>query len=221
MDIVYTKYALDLDKIEPVVALSCRLYYCTKLIEAKKKSEDSVITPNEKAEIRSLLDLIEEGYKRLRLSRNVRRKILIRFCDKLFTGIKEEELLFTTPTLLHAIQFNTVADLIDLLNQFGEIPNEWKERKRYCKCKAITMLENSKKGKEPPIGRPMDTPKVFDSILIDYRWDETIIVEPKKPIPSKNEDNSDDDIYSDSILSFKEKSLMVLFIALLVVVRYN
>ena len=47
------------------------------------------------------------------------------------------------------MDFKRCSDFIALLVLFGEVDNDWKEREKYCKFKAGTILKALKNGEQP------------------------------------------------------------------------
>jgi len=158
----YLRYARDLDDIDPVVALCCRSYYLTKYIEAKRKTK---MTAQESANIKDLLNIVENIQKKLELTKEQREKKVEEFCIKLFECIVEDDLSAMEISENHAIQFNTTADVIELLKVFGSISNEWEDKRRYCKYKALVIYKCIKDNTEIPRGRPCDAPQTFNDVL--------------------------------------------------------
>eukprot|EP00826_Nyctotherus_ovalis_P054039 TRINITY_DN7058_c0_g1_i4.p1 TRINITY_DN7058_c0_g1~~TRINITY_DN7058_c0_g1_i4.p1 ORF type:complete len:322 (-),score=81.54 TRINITY_DN7058_c0_g1_i4:125-1090(-) len=160
----YLTYAKDLDDIDPVVALCCRSYYITKYIEAKHQS-NKLFTPSESASINELLGMMEEAQKKLGFTKEERKAKVEDFCKKLFDCIVEDGLSAMEVTLQHALQFNTTADLIQLLKLFGDTPHAWEEKRKYCRYNAVVIYKCMKSGIELPRGRPCDAPEIFASVL--------------------------------------------------------
>jgi hypothetical protein len=71
-----------------------------------------------------------------------------------FAKVDKEERTCETVSKNNAIDFKRCADFILLLGCFGEIEPDWKEREKYCKYKAATILKCLKNGEVPPRGNP-------------------------------------------------------------------
>mmetsp|Transcript_14949 Transcript_14949/g.10850 ORF Transcript_14949/g.10850 Transcript_14949/m.10850 type:complete len:159 (-) Transcript_14949:494-970(-) len=76
------------------------------------------------------------------------------FVLSVFAKIDKEERTAEKITKVHAMDFKRCGDFIALLTSFGELSSEWKEREKYCKYKAGTILKALKNGEEPPRGNP-------------------------------------------------------------------
>ena len=76
------------------------------------------------------------------------------FVLSVFAKIDKEERTCETITKQHAVDFKRCADFIQLLSLFGSLEEEWKEREKYCKYKAGTILKALKNGEQPPRGNP-------------------------------------------------------------------
>eukprot|EP00826_Nyctotherus_ovalis_P049076 TRINITY_DN5864_c0_g2_i1.p1 TRINITY_DN5864_c0_g2~~TRINITY_DN5864_c0_g2_i1.p1 ORF type:complete len:345 (-),score=95.19 TRINITY_DN5864_c0_g2_i1:119-1153(-) len=66
---------------------------------------------------------------------------------------------------LHAVQFNAVANFIEILKIFGPLDDLWEERRRFCKYKGASILKCLKEGKDPPRGKPCNSEKVFKELF--------------------------------------------------------
>ena len=55
-----------------------------------------------------------------------------------------------------AKSFKMLSDLIEVFLFFGEIPEEWKEKRKYCKFKAVDIMQSFKRGEVPRRGGPND-----------------------------------------------------------------
>jgi len=77
------------------------------------------------------------------------------FVDNMFTNVDQEdrEGEVTTKT---AKSFKILADLIEVFTFYGDIPQEWVEKKKYCKFKAVDIMSCFKKGEIPRPGGPND-----------------------------------------------------------------
>lgn len=76
-----------------------------------------------------------------------------------FAKVDKDERTCETVTKLHAVEFNRTAHFIQLLTCFGALEDEWKEREKYCKYKAGTILKALKEGKQPERGNPFAPPE--------------------------------------------------------------
>lgn len=76
------------------------------------------------------------------------------FILSVFAKTDKEERTCETITKKNALDFKRCGDFIELLTLFGELEPEWKEREKYCKYKAATILKCLKNGEEPPRGNP-------------------------------------------------------------------
>jgi hypothetical protein len=77
------------------------------------------------------------------------------FIENMFANVDEEdrEGEVTSKT---AKSFKILVDLIEVFNFYGEIPQEWSEKKKYCKFKAVDIMTSLKKGEIPKRGGPND-----------------------------------------------------------------
>lgn len=76
-----------------------------------------------------------------------------------FAKTDKEERTCEKITKQNAIDFKRCSDFIQLLTLFGELDEEWREREKYCKYKAGTILKCLKTGEEPPRGNPFEPEK--------------------------------------------------------------
>ena len=115
--------------------------------------------------VNKLLSFIEESQRKLGLASDARKEALEKFCDEIFGSIVEEDLSIEKITILHAIQFNTTADIIEVLSSFGPLTPDWEEKRRYCRYKAILIYKCIKSKIDMPRGRPNDAPETFVNAL--------------------------------------------------------
>jgi hypothetical protein len=76
------------------------------------------------------------------------------FCLSVFAKVDKDERTCETVTKANALDFKRCSDFIALLSMFGEMDPEWKEREKYCKYKAGTILKCLKNGEVPQRGNP-------------------------------------------------------------------
>eukprot|EP01022_Parablepharisma_sp_SALTPOND_P001178 TRINITY_DN105749_c0_g1_i1.p1 TRINITY_DN105749_c0_g1~~TRINITY_DN105749_c0_g1_i1.p1 ORF type:complete len:465 (+),score=40.17 TRINITY_DN105749_c0_g1_i1:105-1397(+) len=179
---IYLKYASDLEETEPVASLYCRTYYVKKQVEGKKAT-GKAFTPEENKLIFQLLNTIETSQAKLGLVCDARREKLEEFCAKIFVALEKEELSVPKLTKLHAVQFNTTANLIELLSVFGPLNSTWEDRRRFCRYKAVLILKCLKNGIDPPRGRPKDAPEIFKALFGEDEPEES-----KKGLPEDKEE---------------------------------
>lgn len=76
------------------------------------------------------------------------------FVMSVFAKTDKDERICEKITKQNAIDFKRCADFIQLLTIFGELDADWKEREKYCKYKAATIVKCLKSGEEPQRGNP-------------------------------------------------------------------
>lgn len=165
---IYLKYAEDFDSFEPIISLCCRTFYVKRYIDSKKLL-GKPFTPEESKHINSLLNSVETLQKKLGFSNEIRKSKFEEFCTKIFVEIEREELSTKKLTKLHAIQFNTTANFIDILTIFNPLSKEWENRKNYCRFKAILILKCLKNNIEPPKGPPKDFQEIYKKLFHDEK----------------------------------------------------
>jgi Vta1 like len=68
------------------------------------------------------------------------------FVLSVFAKVDKDERTCETITKQNAMDFKRCSDFIGLLNLLGEMDPDWKEREKYCKYKAGTILKCIKNG---------------------------------------------------------------------------
>ena len=122
---MYLKFAKDMEDVEPAVALCCKMHYLDKYIETKKQQG---LNAEDKVFVQQLMKSIEDEKDVLGLNKDERYAMLLNFCQKIFISINQEEEKAEKVTKLHAMQFHTTANFIELLAVFGPIPPDWEEK---------------------------------------------------------------------------------------------
>ena len=74
----------------------------------------------------------------------------------IFAAADKAERTDETISKKHALDFKRSADFIAVLSCFGELSEEWKNRQKYSKYKAATILKALKKGEQPERGNPFE-----------------------------------------------------------------
>ncbi len=172
---VYLKYAADLESTEPIVALCCRTFFIQKVIETKQQ-RGVEFTPTEGKFIAQMLDFVESSKQKLGLGNETRKDKLEDFCSRVFIAVEREEKSAEEITKIHAMQFHSTAQLIDLMSLFGRLSPVWSNRRilvqsintcigSFCKLKAALILRCINNHKSPPRGRPCDSPKAFEAAM--------------------------------------------------------
>ena len=163
---VYLKYAAEFDKDQPILALCCRSHYVGKQIETKQRKRE-FFTPEENKEIIDLLKYTMTTATKLGVSDTDRKSYLEKFCNKIFLSLQGEDYSTEKHSMFYAIQFNTVANFIEVLKIFGPLSDLWEERRRLCKYKAAIIMKYMKSGKVPFKGKPVNsTCAQFGSVIL-------------------------------------------------------
>lgn len=97
---------------------------------------------------------LEKMKKALEGSKDDHKYVIENFVLSSFAKTDKEERTCEKITKQNALDFKRCADFIMLLTIFGNLEEEWKEREKYCKYKAGTILKALKNGEEPPRGNP-------------------------------------------------------------------
>lgn len=148
----YFKYSLELLKVSPEVAYYCKFFAVTKGLDLVRKdqgdhNDSKAFLMNELADLEKLKNSIEG-------SKEDHKYTVENFILSVFAKTDKDERTVEKITKQNAMDFKRCADFIALLTLFGELEEEWKEREKYCKYKAGTILKAIKSGQEPPRGNP-------------------------------------------------------------------
>ena len=122
--------ATDLDSTEPVIALCCRVYYLDKYIGLKKDAKLQM-TPEEKAELTQLLNVVDEAKKIYPMTKEETKDVLEDFCGRNFARMDKEDHSVPKLTKEHASRFNTTAHFIQLLSSYDGMTPKWEEKSTF------------------------------------------------------------------------------------------
>lgn len=123
----YLTYAKNLQAAEPIIALCCKTFYISKVVDYKKKS-GTQYTPEETAQMGKLFKESEEEKKTLGLTKEMGQEAVEDFCTRQFVAANLEEKNAPKITRGHALQFKNTANFIDLLGVYGELPPDWEQK---------------------------------------------------------------------------------------------
>ena len=126
----FLKMAEDLDPSEPVIALSCRLYFIEKFLTIKRES-GSPLTAEEQGEFNKIYTQIEESKKSLGMTKEEMKEAVEEFCGRAFVGIDKEDRTAPKITKDHAKRFVTTSHFIELLSLNGGMTPKWEELSRF------------------------------------------------------------------------------------------
>lgn len=149
----YFQTAAEHDKRDPAIAYYCRLYGMQRGMELDKKSPDC---RNYLVKLMNYLEQTKQQYKDLEAiqSEVVGQAYLENYCIKLFHYADTEDRASRFGKNV-VKSFYTAAMLMDVLSNFGELPEEIEQNRKYAKWKAA-YLHNCLKNGETPTPGPLD-----------------------------------------------------------------
>lgn len=152
---VYLKYAADLEKSQPLVSLSCKMYYTDKFVALKRKNNLSMtIGDEDKKVLLQLMDFIEKASKKPGQGREEKKKALDAFVTSVSGALDEEEKSAPKLTAEHAQQFASAADFIALLELYEKLNKTWSAKMAHYKQMSELIEKCNKEGVEVPRESP-------------------------------------------------------------------
>jgi len=121
----YLEYAKAIERIEPIVAVYCRLYYVDKFVQMKKSSNMQFDPKTESVHINNLINQIQQAQKASNLTKDQKQIRVSDYCKKMFDKIMVELHKPDFDERQIAGQLKTMIDFIEILTIFGPLSPEW------------------------------------------------------------------------------------------------
>jgi vacuolar protein sorting-associated protein VTA1 len=146
----YLKTAIEHDKRDPVVAYYCRLYALQKAMEIDRKA------PESRNFLTALMNLLEQTKKQLKDQEAIQNEVvgqahLENYAIKLFFYADNEDRAGRFGKNV-VKSFYTAGMLMDVLTNFGELPEDVEKNRKYAKWKAAYIHNCLKNGETPQAG---------------------------------------------------------------------
>lgn len=195
----FANYFIDSN---PNMAYIIKLYACNVIHEQYRKDK-ACLNDNE----RKILESEIVGIKKIPVKGEKPDKNnpveFTEFIENMFANVDEEDREGEV-TMKTAMSFKMVGELIEVFNFFGEIPEEWKEKKKYCKFKAVNISKALKAGEVPRRGGPNDKKKV-DKSEVDKEINDEL-----KQLEKENE-------YENKVISINQQRIGMLLLFIIII----
>ena len=138
----------------PIMAYHCKLYAVQKGLALCKASPGEQADKAKSYLIGELEDLEKMKAAMGDVDKEDLKVHVENFIMSVFASTDKEERTCETITKKNAMDFKRTGDFIMILSLFGEMDQEWADRKKYCTYKAGTIMKALKAGEQPPRGNP-------------------------------------------------------------------
>ena len=127
---LYLKYADEVEKDEPIMALYCHLYFAEHYVQSKKKQGITTLTPDEIQLIDGTFNKIEKMKKENRLTKEQNQERVKQYCSNMYQKIMELARRPETNKIQSIENLQTMINFISILATFGPLTAEWVNKRK-------------------------------------------------------------------------------------------
>lgn len=124
---IYLKYAKELENLEPIIALCCKIYFIERYLEGHKKDGKLNLSSEKKQFINPIYKAVENDKKSLGISKDDRQKKFEQYCNNIHLRMIA---LINTPKNDRKKSVNsllTMRNFIKILTLFGPLTPQWQK----------------------------------------------------------------------------------------------
>ena len=128
----YLDYANSVEKVNPVMALYCRMFYMQKTLESKRQTKSTIVEKNESTFLSEVLNKIEQTHNALGLKKEQKQQRVEQYCEKVYKKVMSEASSpgCNKPECMDMLK--STHDLIEVLTIFGPLTPEWMKNRKTC-----------------------------------------------------------------------------------------
>eukprot|EP00826_Nyctotherus_ovalis_P058920 TRINITY_DN8148_c0_g1_i14.p1 TRINITY_DN8148_c0_g1~~TRINITY_DN8148_c0_g1_i14.p1 ORF type:complete len:213 (+),score=24.02 TRINITY_DN8148_c0_g1_i14:76-714(+) len=145
----YLKYADEVERADPIMALHCRLYFVENYVKSKKKEGVATFTPDEMKFMNEALNRVEKTQKECQLTKEQKQERARQYCLKMYQKIMETIRSPGADKIQSIEILQTMINFISIIATFGPLAPEWVSMSkamndvRRCMCEDNGELEES------------------------------------------------------------------------------
>ena len=133
----------------------CIQTFAVNSIFSQFKLNSNVLNESERKELELMIKELAAEKKSLGPEASCSQEEFENFLSTMFSNVDNED-RHGEVTMKTSASFKLLGELIDVITQWGDVPEDWNKKRKYCKFKAVDIFKALKQGLVPKRGGPKE-----------------------------------------------------------------